>query len=61
MGLALVPRCATSVVFRQVVFREIDLGEGVQSELHLVWRQDNDNPAFAMLLEGIRGAVREGL
>ena len=27
MGLALVPRCATSVVFRNVVFREIDLGE----------------------------------
>lgn len=61
MGLALVPRCATSVAFRQVVFREIDLGEGVQSELHLVWRQDNDNPAFSMLLEGIRGAVREGM
>ncbi|WLH65637.1 LysR substrate-binding domain-containing protein [Pseudomonas sp. FP2300] len=61
MGLALVPRCATSVVFKQVVFREIDLGEGVQSELHLVWREDNDNPAFTMLLEGIRGAVREGL
>lgn len=61
MGLALVPRCATSVVFKHVVFREIDLGEGVQSELHLVWREDNDNPAFTMLLEGIRGAVREGL
>lgn len=61
IGLALVPRCATSVVFKQVVFREIDLGEGVQSELHLVWREDNDNPAFTMLLEGIRGAVREGL
>ncbi|MBI6618294.1 LysR family transcriptional regulator [Pseudomonas corrugata] len=61
MGLALVPRCATSVAFRQVVFREIDLGEGVQSELHLAWRQDNDNPAFSMLLEGIRGAVREGM
>ncbi|SCZ00520.1 LysR substrate-binding domain-containing protein [Pseudomonas sp. NFACC37-1] len=61
MGLALVPRCATSVVFKQVVFREIDLGEGVQSELHLVWREDNDNPAFTMLLEGIRGAVRDGM
>lgn len=57
MGLALVPRCASSVVFKNVVFRPIDLGEGVQSELHLVWRQDNDNPAFSMLLEGIRGAV----
>ncbi|MFJ4346469.1 LysR family transcriptional regulator [Pseudomonas sp. NPDC089401] len=60
MGLALVPRCATSVVFRNVVFREIDLGEGMLSELHLVWHQDNDNPAFAMLLEGIRSAAREG-
>jgi DNA-binding transcriptional LysR family regulator len=60
MGLALVPRCATSVVFKDVVFRDIDLGEGVQSELHLIWGEDNDNPAFAMLLEAIRGAVRSG-
>ena len=57
MGLALVPRCAASVVFKGVTFREIDLGEGVQSELHLIWRSDNDNPAFAMLLKAIRGAV----
>ncbi len=58
MGLALVPRCATNVVFKDVVFRDIDLGEGVQSELHLVWRSDNDNPACRMLLEAIRAAVR---
>jgi len=58
MGLALVPRCATNVVFKNVVFRELDLGEGVQSELHLVWRSDNDNPACMMLLEGIRAAVK---
>ncbi|HEX8596653.1 MAG TPA: LysR substrate-binding domain-containing protein [Pseudomonas sp.] len=57
MGLALVPRCAASVVFKGVTFREIDLGEGVQSELHLIWRSDNDNPAFTMLLDAIRGAV----
>jgi DNA-binding transcriptional LysR family regulator len=60
MGLALVPRCASSVVFKNVVFRDIDLGEGAQSELHLIWRENNDNPAFAMLLEGIRSAVRDG-
>jgi DNA-binding transcriptional LysR family regulator len=59
MGLALVPRCASSVVFRNVVFRDIDLGEGVQSELHLIWRADNDNPAFLMLLDAIRNAARE--
>lgn len=58
MGLALVPRCATNVVFKNVVFRELDLGEGVQSELHLVWRSDNDNPACMMLLQGIRAAVK---
>lgn len=61
MGLALVPRCATSVVFKDVAFRDIDLGEGVQSELHLIWGADNDNPAFAMLLEAIRGAAKAGL
>jgi DNA-binding transcriptional LysR family regulator len=58
MGLALVPRCATNVVFKNVVFRDIDLGDGVQSELHLVWRSDNDNPACMMLLEAIRAAVK---
>jgi len=60
MGLALVPRCATSVVFKNVKFRAIDLGEGVQSELHLIWREENDNPAFAMLLQAIRTAARQG-
>ncbi|WP_188985747.1 LysR substrate-binding domain-containing protein [Pseudomonas matsuisoli] len=58
MGLALVPRCATNVVFKNVVFRDIDLGEGVQSELHLVWRSDNDNPACMMLLDAIRAATK---
>lgn len=57
MGLALVPRCATNVVFKDVCFREIDLGEGIQSELHLTWRSNNDNPACMMLLEAIRAAV----
>lgn len=57
MGLALVPRCATNVVFQDVTFREIDLGEGIQSELHLSWRSNNDNPACMMLLEAIRAAV----
>ena len=57
MGLALVPRCATNVVFRDVSFREIDLSDGIQSELHLTWRSNNDNPACLMLLEAIRAAV----
>ncbi|MGE7989799.1 LysR family transcriptional regulator [Pseudomonas sp. NPDC089554] len=61
LGLALVPRCATNVVFRNVIFREIDLGEGIRSELHLVWRSNNDNTACTMLLEAIRSAVAREL
>lgn len=57
MGLALVPRSATKIRFQNVVFREMELGEGIQSELHLVWRSDNDNPAFLIMLEAIRAAV----
>lgn len=48
------------MVFKNVVFRDIDLGEGTQSELHLIWHEHNDNPAFAILLVGIRRAVRVG-
>ena len=57
MGLALVPRSATKIRFQNVVFREMELGEGIQSELHLVWRSDNYNPAFLIMLEAIRAAV----
>ncbi|MBF7141229.1 MULTISPECIES: LysR family transcriptional regulator [Pseudomonas] len=57
LGLALVPRCATNVVFKEVVFHTMNLGDGVQSELHLIGRADNDNPACKMLLEAIRAAV----
>ena len=60
MGLALVPRCDTSEENKNQVFRDIELAVGVQSELHLIWRENNDNPAFAMFLEGNRSAVREG-
>ncbi|MFF7707934.1 LysR substrate-binding domain-containing protein [Pseudomonas sp. NPDC007930] len=57
LGLALVPRCAASVAFREVVFRPIELEDGVQTELYLVWRSDNDNPAMLRLLAAIRAAV----
>ena len=57
MGLAMVPRCATNVVFKNVVFHEMQLDDGIQSELHLSWRSNNDNPACMMLLEAIRAAV----
>ncbi|QUE78109.1 LysR family transcriptional regulator [Stutzerimonas stutzeri] len=59
MGLALVPRSATAVSFERVRWRTLELPSGVYSELHLVWRDDNDNPAVAALREAVRQAVSE--
>lgn len=57
MALALVPKSAAKIRFEAVTFREIELGEGTRSELHLIWRSDNDNPAFAIMLDAIRSAI----
>lgn len=59
MGLALVPRSASAVSFERVRWRTLDLPIGVHSELHLVWRDDNDNPAVAALREAVRHAASE--
>lgn len=56
LGVALVPQSAANLRFDGVIFRPIELGPGIQSELHLVWRDDNDNPAFAMMLDTLRQA-----
>lgn len=60
VGLALVPRSARRIRFENVVFRDIELGQGVESELHMVWHENNDNPAFPVLLRAIREAVGRG-
>lgn len=54
MGVALVPKSASCIRFDDVVFRQIALDPGILSELHLMWRNDNDNPAFPVMLEAIR-------
>lgn len=59
MGLALVPRGASAVRFERVRFRALELPSGVCSELHLVWRDDNDNPAFTAVREAVRQAARD--
>ena len=55
LGLALVPRGASAIRFQQVRFRELPLPAGICAELHLAWRDDNDNPT----LEAARNAVRQ--
>lgn len=57
LALALVPKSSAKIRFETVTFREIELGEGARSELHLIWRSDNDNPAFSIMLDAIRHAV----
>nr|WP_020179347.1 LysR family transcriptional regulator [Methylopila sp. M107] len=46
LGLALVPESAKNACFDEVTFRPIDLGEA-RAELHVVWSEDNPNPALA--------------
>lgn len=63
MGLALVPKSAAKIAFHDVIFKDIELGDGIRSKLHLLWREDNDNPAFLNLLAAIRESVeaRDGI
>lgn len=53
LGIALVPQSTASLKFENVVFRPIELGAGVCSSLYLVWRQENDNPAFHRIRDSI--------
>lgn len=57
MGLALVPESAARIRFADTVFRHIPLPAGIQSALYLVWREDNDNPAFRVMLTALRQSV----
>lgn len=54
LGLALVPRAAMTLRYEGVVFRPLTGPEPFRPvELHLVWKDGNDNPALASLLEEI--------
>jgi len=42
-----------------VRFRDLALPAGICGELHLAWRDDNDNPALPAVLEAVRQAARD--
>ncbi|MBE2293382.1 MAG: LysR family transcriptional regulator, partial [Phycisphaerales bacterium] len=50
LGIALVPQSASCVRLEQILFRPIALDAGICSELHLIWREDNDNPVLPLIL-----------
>jgi len=52
-GIALVPRGASSLRYDDLLFRPIALPEGVDSELHLIGREDDDNPACAAVRQAL--------
>ena len=52
LGVALVPRAATSLHFEGVVFRPVRKASSWRPvELHIAWKPDNDNPARKSVLE----------
>lgn len=51
LGISLVPSTAARLRFEGVVLRQVELPEPDPVELHLAWREDNDNPALHALLE----------
>ena len=57
LGLALVTQSAAEIQFTNVVFKPITLTKGVSSDLYLIWRHDNDNPALQNLLNDVRQSV----
>ncbi len=54
MGMAFVPESASRILFNDIVYRRITLPAGIESLLYLAWREDNDNPAFKVMLELIK-------
>lgn len=59
MGMALVPESAARILFDDIVYRHITLPPGVESLLYLAWRDDNDNPAFKVMLESIKESIEQ--
>lgn len=59
MGIALVPESAARIQFDEIIFRHIALPAGIESLLYLAWRDDNDNPAFKVMLALIKDAMKQ--
>ncbi len=59
LGVALVPAGAMQLQFHDVVYREIQGKTRLTSELFLVWRKDNLNPALDNVISTLHAAVNE--
>ncbi|WP_213992109.1 LysR family transcriptional regulator [Sodalis sp. dw_96] len=52
-GVALVPQSASTFKLDNVVYRELDCGYPLDNILYFIWRRDNNNEAFHMILQKI--------
>ncbi|WP_194208478.1 LysR family transcriptional regulator [Superficieibacter sp. 1612_C1] len=59
MGVALIPKSASAIRFDDIVFRDIELPAGIESQLYLAWHEENDNPAFKVILQTIKEAAAQ--
>ena len=59
LGLAMVPRSASAIRFANLCYRDLPLPAGICGELHLAWRDDNDNPALPAVREALRQAASQ--
>lgn len=61
LGVAVVPKAAVNLRYEGLVFRALSGIRPAQPvELHLAWKEGNDNPALAALLEEIVALEVEG-
>jgi DNA-binding transcriptional LysR family regulator len=60
LGLALVPESARNLRFDGVVLRPIHLAPKTFSELFLVWRRNNENPALRIFQSLVLRKIMEG-
>ena len=58
LGLALVPKSAACLGFGQVRYLPLDPDPEIRSDLFLVWRDANDNPAFGAVIAAMRSERR---
>ncbi len=52
-GMALVPRSASTYGLENVVYRDLNSPYPLNNTLYFIWRKDNDNQAFHLILEKI--------
>lgn len=52
-GIALVPKSASTFKLDNVIYRELEIDQDLENILYFIWRKDNHNEAFQLVLSTI--------